>query len=1015
MLNFQEMIAKLTQFWVEQGCLVHQGYDLEVGAGTFNPATFLRALGPEPYAAVYVEPSRRPQDGRYGENPNRVQHYHQMQVIIKPSPPNILELYIDSLKSIGLKLEEHDIRFVHDDWENPTIGASGLGWEVWLDGMEITQFTYFQTIGGLPVRPVSGEITYGLERLAMYLQGVNSMFDIKWNDEITYGDIFKRSEWEWSHYNFDQASIEMWRKHFDDYENEAKKLIKESLPLPAYDFIMKASHAFNILEARGVISVTERTGYIGRIRALSKALAENYIAMRKTLNFPLLKPVKTKKEEFPLNIPMSSEKGDFLLEIGSEELPHSFVPIGLKNLETKMDELLKKHDLSYTRLKTYGTPRRLAIIVENLSGTTKIKTIEKKGPPITSAFDNQGNPTHIGEAFFRSLNSSPLKLKDLANHPIFSKRMVKDKDYLFALIEEKAKSTLAILQESLPELILSLNFPKKMRWASFDIEYPRPLRWLVALFETETIPFVIADVVADKITYGHRQIANRPITISSPKEYVSQLKKHHVMVDVDERRQTILDGLSLLEKSENIVVAAKEKVLPVVLHLVEWPFVLKGNFSPSYLKAPEEVLSSEMIEHQKYFPVKKNEKLLPEFVIVSNNFPSQKIKHGNERALAPRLFDGLFLYEQDLKLPLADYVEPLKRVTFQKGVGSLFAKTERLIRMVELLNTFAPLCELKTLKRAAFLSKADLVTELVKEFPDLQGIIGKHYASLSKEPEAVAEAILEHWMPRGENAPLPKTPCGVLLALSDKVDNLLSCFALGLIPTSSSDPYALRRQAVGIIKMIIENRLHVPFQTLFKKAFEIFVDNPELDSSLKKELNCDKIVKEIEEFFKSRLKTVFLDFNFQKDEIEAVLSKEIDDIYDTYLLLFTLHNFRKKYQKQFQDMLTVNIRTKKILLSQSQTPFPKTNPALFKAAEEKSLFDNLQKAKKAFHQFKEKHEYERAFSLLSELEPFLSTLFDNVTIVDKDPTLKQNRLGLLQEVRDLSEELLDFSKIQELN
>lgn len=1012
MLNFQDMIAKLTRFWVEQGCIVHQGYDLEVGAGTFNPATFLRALGPEPYSAVYVEPSRRPQDGRYGENPNRVQHYHQMQVIIKPSPPNILELYIDSLKSIGLNLNEHDIRFVHDDWENPTIGASGLGWEVWLDGMEVTQFTYFQTIGGLPVRPVSGEITYGLERLAMYLQGVDSLFDIKWNDELTYGDIYKRSEWEWSHYNFEKATVEMWRKHFDDFEKEAKKLIGEGFPLPAYDFIMKASHAFNILEARGVISVTERTGYIGRIRALAKELAEKYIEARKELNFPLLKNKKAALPEPKNSSSTSFENGDFLLEIGSEELPHSFVPVGMQNLEKKTRELLSNYDLRFDNLKVYGTPRRLAVFVENLQGATLPKKIEKKGPPIATAFDDAGKPTHVGEAFFRSVNQKPLALKEVQNHPIFSVRMVKDKDYIFAILEEKSKATREILQQELPKLILEIAFPKKMRWASFDIEYPRPLRWIVALFGNDEIPFVIADVVSDRVSQGHRQIAPRSITISSPKEYVSLLKKHHVLVDVEERKQAILDALTLIENTDQVTIHAKEKVLPIVLHLVEWPFVLKGSFDPAYLKAPQEVLSSEMIEHQKYFPIMKNGKLISEFVIVSNNFASDKIRHGNEKALAPRLFDGLFLYEQDLKHPLKDYVEKLKRVTFQKGLGSLYAKTDRLVHLTKLLHTFCPICPLDEVQKAAYLSKADLVTELVKEFPDLQGIIGKHYALKSGESEAVAEATFEHWMPRGENSPLPKTPCGVILSLSDKVDNFLSCFSLGLIPSSSSDPYALRRQAMGMIKMIIENKLHIPFQTLFSKAFELFLQNPEMDDKLKQQ-SGQKIVKEIEEFFKNRLKTVFLDFNFQKDEIEAVLSKEINDIYDTFLLLTTLHNFRKKFHKQFQNLLTVNIRTKKILLSQSDAHFPPSNPSLFKATEEKSLHEVLQKAKKEFHSFKDKHEYEQAFTLLSELEPLLSKLFDNVTIVDKDPTLKQNRLGLLQEVRDLSEQLIDFSKIQE--
>lgn len=338
MLTFQDMIVQLTRFWANQGCAVHQGYDLEVGAGTFNPATFLRCLGPEPYSAVYVEPSRRPKDGRFGDNPNRLQFYHQMQVILKPSPPNILELYLQSLESIGLKLNDHDMRFVHDDWENPTIGAWGLGWEIWADGMEVTQFTYFQAVGGLSVKPVSGEITYGLERLAMYLQGVDSLFDLKWNDKLRYGEIFKRSEWEWSHYNFHEANTSMWLRHFEDFEAEAKQLIAKNLPLPAYDFVMKSSHAFNILEARGQLSVTERARYMARIRHLARAIAECYLHSREKLDFPLL----VHEEQPELIVPSLAttdfdpqQREDFLLEIGCEELPATSYLLASKNWNIK--------------------------------------------------------------------------------------------------------------------------------------------------------------------------------------------------------------------------------------------------------------------------------------------------------------------------------------------------------------------------------------------------------------------------------------------------------------------------------------------------------------------------------------------------------------------------------------------------------------------------------------------------------------------------------------------------------
>lgn len=294
MLTFQEMILTLQQYWSTQGCAILQPYDIEVGAGTFHTATFLRAIGPEPWYAAYVQPSRRPKDGRYGENPNRLQHYYQFQVVMKPSPDNIQELYLNSLRTLGIDPLQHDIRFVEDNWESPTLGAWGLGWEVWLDGMEVTQFTYFQQVGGLDCKPVLGEITYGIERLAMYLQGVENVYDLVWTmhpdgTKLTYGDVFHQNEVEQSRYNFEQSNVTLLFELFNHFESEAKRLIEHTLALPAYEMIMKCSHTFNLLDARGAISVTERAAYIARIRNLARAIASSYYQSREVLGFPMLK------------------------------------------------------------------------------------------------------------------------------------------------------------------------------------------------------------------------------------------------------------------------------------------------------------------------------------------------------------------------------------------------------------------------------------------------------------------------------------------------------------------------------------------------------------------------------------------------------------------------------------------------------------------------------------------------------------------------------------------------------
>ena len=288
-LTFQEIIFNLQEYWSKNGCAIIQPYDMEVGAGTSHTATFLRAIGPEPWKAAYVQSSRRPSDGRYGENPNRLQHYYQFQVLLKPSPSDIQDLYLDSLSFIGIDLKMHDVRFVEDNWESPTLGAWGLGWEVWLNGMEVSQFTYFQQVGGLPCKPVSGELTYGLERLAMYLQGVDSVYDLVWTEGLTYGDVFHQNEVEQSKYNFELADIEVLFRQFDEAEAMNLKLIEESLPFPAYEQAMKASHLFNLLDARRAISVTDRARFIRRVRSMSQKVAQAYLDSRERLGFPMLK------------------------------------------------------------------------------------------------------------------------------------------------------------------------------------------------------------------------------------------------------------------------------------------------------------------------------------------------------------------------------------------------------------------------------------------------------------------------------------------------------------------------------------------------------------------------------------------------------------------------------------------------------------------------------------------------------------------------------------------------------
>lgn len=1003
MQYFQDLIQKLNNYWADQGCLIESGYDLEVGAGTFNPSTFFRTLGPEPYKCAYLEPSRRPTDGRYGSNPSRMQKFCQYQVMIKPGSNNAQKLYLDSLKAIGFHIKDHDIRFVHDDWKSPTLGAWGLGWEVWINGMEVSQFTYFQNVGGIDLKVIPVEITYGLERLAMYIQKVDSVYDLKWNKEISYFEMFHQNELEFSTYNYEKSSHGMWQRHFDDYENEAKMLIEEKLPLPAYDFVMKASHAFNMLEAKGVISVTLRADYIRRIRNLSCAVAKEYVQIREALNYPLLKE-KTKKASstVELDIPKFNQKNkeDFVLEILSEELPHSFVPIGIKNLERHFKNLLKEYNLNYKELKVYGTPRRLSVVIDDLDEATPSKSEEKKGPPASRAFDESGLLTQIGKGFFKSQDLRDLSLEEVSSgkNKALTLKEIKGEKYIFLQKEVTSKSSYEILASELPKLIKDLDFPQKMRFGSSDILYPRPIKSICALLDNYIIPFTVGDIVSSNKSCGHPALANTTFTIKKAKDYLNEIAEHKIILNQNERKEKILDQIEKFEKKLNIKAIKLDEVLKQVTHLCEYPNVALGEFDKEFLKAPKELLSLVMVEHQKYFPVEnKNGQLTNQFLVCLDNLENHEMVLGHQRALSPRLADGLFLYDKDLNLGLKNFSEQLKNMTFQKGLGSMTDKSNRLFENAKIIQSYLPQLESQHIENAKDLLKADLASHVVYDFPELQGIMGKHYSELEEHPQEISSAILEHWRPNFEGDLLPITDLGILYSLSDKIDNILACYLSNKIPTSSSDPFAIRRQTIGIIKILLEHRLHLDLATIFHECAKHY----------EKELS-DETLKQIINFFEARLKTILSQYDIKPDEVQAVLQKPLQDPYDTYLKAKALNHF--KTEKQFLPLFEVYKR------AQGQLNAPVKKPVdqnLFKTKEEEALYSYLKSLKVEFLQSLKNRFYEESFYLLSSLQGHLAALFDNVKIMDEDENIRLNRLSLLNEVTLFFKELLDFSKVVE--
>ena len=989
-LTFEQLFNTLINYWSSKGCLIDQGYDLEVGAGTFNPVTFLRSLGKEPYNSVYIEPSRRPQDGRFGKNPNRVQKFHQLQIIMKPSPRNIQDMYLESLSHLGFNLKEHDIRFVHDDWESPTLGAWGLGWEVWLDGMEITQFTYFQSMAGIPLSPITVEITYGLERIAMIIQEKKSIFNIQYNHELSYGDIFHQCEYEWSHYNFYNASTQMWSRHFDDFEYEAKELIKNNLPIPAFDFVLKASHAFNILEARGLLAVSERTNYISRVRDLSKLIAAKYLESREKLNYPLLKkdniqPAKVQEPAPHLNYNASKSR-DYLIEIGSEQLPATFVPVGIDNLEQSLKHLLKTHKIHYEQISVFGTPRRLVAVIRGLSEGTKDETIRKKGPALETAFDQSGSITTQGMGFLRSLKIDDIAhIDNLKDHPIIDIEEIKTKNYLVANSHIKGHSTANILRYEIPKIINTMHFPKKMRWSKNDISYPRPLRWIVSLFGNELIPLKIGSITASDYTFGHMQRGNKRLKVTSLKDYKEQMNQQFVMFDHHERKENIERQIKKLTSKINAKPIFKDAVLKQVLHLCEWPIVELVEFDKHFLKAPKEILTSEMVEHQKYFPLENAAKeLLPLFLITVDNNPSDAIKKGNRNVLSARLSDGVFLYEEDLKISLSSFAEKLSGVIFHQKLGTMADKTQRISTISSKLVDTIKKGNLKTIARSAELCKADITSELVQEFPNLQGIIGKYYAIEQNESKEVAQAIEEHLLPKFDGDALPTTMEGAVLSLADKLDSLNSYFRIGLLPTSSSDPFALRRQSIGILKILIKKELLIDSETFL-------------------------MTQELREFVAKRLEGVLEEHQFKKDEITAVSSSVKINPFDQFLKIKALSEFRKT--PQYSKLYEVYRRT----TGQIKNHKPhKLQPNLLEHPSEKSLHDFLCNLKPTLLESIRSKNYAKSFKLLAQIQPHLDTLFAEVTILSDNKALQENRKALLCEVLEFFKYLLKFDKLQNL-
>ncbi len=991
-LDFQSIIFKLQTYWAGQGCLIWQPYYSQVGAGTMNPATFLRVLGPEPWRVAYVEPSVRPDDGRYGVNPNRLQQHTQFQVILKPDPGNPQELYLNSLLALGIDPEQHDIRFVEDNWESPALSAWGLGWEVWLDGQEITQFTYFQQAGGIVLDVPAVEITYGLERIAMSLQKVNHFKNIRWNESRSYGEVFQVAEREHSTYYYEVADVPNLRQMFSLFTKEAENALAKGLVLPAYDNIIKCSHTFNVLDARGAVGFTERQALFGKMRELSRKVAEAYHAQREEMGFPWMKgeqPELVLEEE---SLPeISEEHADFLFEIGCEELPTADLDAAISNLESLMKTLLLEARLEYNKLSVRGTPRRLAVQVEGLQTRQAERKLEVKGPPADRAFDAEGKPTKTAEGFARSreVDVEQLQVRDFENGR-----------YVVVEIHEAGKPTLEILAEALPGVLANLRFTKSMRWNDSGVSFSRPIRWLVALLGEVVLPFSYAGLKSGRVTHGLRFSQDAEKVLLSPSDYPEYLQQQGIILDSIERRETIWDQALALAEKVGGTLAEDPDLLVEVGNLVEKPASLLGGFDLRYLQnLPAEVLISVMKKHQRYFPViNADGSLTNHFIIVRNGDleHAETVVDGNLQVIHARFADAEFFIREDLQKKLADFVPELEKLTFQKELGSMLGKTQRIQELTNQLSMKLGLskAEQLTAKRVAELCKADLASQMVVEMTSLQGIMGRYYANKSGEAQEVAQGIFEHYLPRTTEDRLPEAWAGVCVGLADRLDSIAGLFAVGLAPTGNKDPFALRRTALGLAQLLIEKRICFNVREGLKAA-----------ASLQPVEVKPGVINAASEFVAGRLHGLLLDKGFRYDVVDAVEQVNANNPAIAAEQAGVLSNWVAR--EDWSTILPAYSRCVRMTRDLPQEHVVDAN--LMVEPEEKALFAELQLAQR---NLEDEPNFEKALSQIEQLVPVINGFFDKVLVMVEDEALRNTRLAMLQAIAGLLKPFADISRLE---
>ncbi|MFZ5820798.1 MAG: glycine--tRNA ligase subunit beta [Chloroflexota bacterium] len=1007
--SFQSIILELQDFWASHGCLITQPYYTQVGAGTMNPNTFLRVLGPEPWNVAYVEPSVRPDDGRYGENPNRFQLHTQFQVILKPDPGNPQELYLESLKALGIDPRQHDIRFVEDNWEQPAISAWGLGWEVWLDGQEITQFTYFQQMGGVALDPVSVEITYGLERILIALNNAKAIWDEEWGAGVTYGEIRHQEEFEHSKYYFETADVERVRAMYDLFSAEADACLAAGLIVPAHDYVLKCSHSFNILDTRGAISVAERQAFFRRIRELAKGVAVAYGEQRKQLEYPLLKESREQRIEISKpDYSLLSSPCSLLFEIGVEELPASDVDIAHQALSARIPALLDELHLAHGDIRIFSTPRRLAVSVADLSPSQPDRESLVKGPPADKALVGQianlSTPFITGQ--ISNLTYTPAAQGFAKKNGVDTKDLeIREEGggkYVFAVVKQKGRPTPEVLAEALPKLVADIKFEKSMRWNDSGVAFSRPIRWFVALLGDTIIPFEYAGVTSGNVTRGLRPYDSPEIKIPSADKYFDILRAAGITLDKEERKASIVEQVKQAAALMGGEVIIEEALLDEVTNLVEMPTAVMGGFDKEYLSLPRDVLISVMKKHQRYFPVESPSpagrgargegRLLSHFIAIRNgdDLHIDIVREGNEHVLGARFADADFFVREDLKRKLEEYRPKLSTLTFHTKLGSMLDKSDRMLKLgaeLALMLGYKDVSLLKPVARAIYLAKADLATQMVTEMTSLQGIIGGEYALRSGEDLEVAEAIGEQYQP------VPQGKVGLVVALADRIDSLVGLFAAGLAPTGAKDPFGLRRAAIGVVQPLIEHDLDFDLARAVKESAKVQPIQVSQEAQT-----------QILDFIAGRLSVVLKDMGYRYDVVDAALAEQSANPAASARAVKQLQAWVGR--GDWHEILPGYARCVRIIRSVGSEQRAEIREQLFVEAEEKKLYTALQTVSRQPSTINE------FLEAVVNLIPSINAFFDKVLVMAEDEKVRTNRLALVGQIANLSNGLADMSKLE---